>query len=254
MSTCDFTLAEYRRYLSLAVAEGYSFVSFESLDDDHQPTGPEILLRHDVDYAPKFLPPMAAIEAELGVRATYCVHVDCPWYSVETPENRAAITETLDAGHWLGLHFDASSIESDDDARKGVIEDAARLGEVFSRTVHTVSFHMPGRRPVDHLELPGELINTYVPRFFAEIGYVSDSNHNWRGVDLEAVLTRRAHDRLQLLIHPFWWRPLPATMRSKMYELATELGVDPYEIVTPEQWALMEEQERPAASEAADPL
>jgi hypothetical protein len=254
MSRCDFTLDEYRRYLSLAVAEGYSFVSFESLDDPHQHRGPEILLRHDVDYAPKFMPPMAAIEADLGVRATYCLHVDSPWYGVDTPENRAAIAETLDAGHWLGLHFDASSIESDRDARNAVIEQARRLGEVFCRTVHTVSFHMPGRRPVDHLELPGDLINTYAPRFFAEIAYVSDSNHNWRGVDLTDVLTRRAHDRLQLLIHPFWWRPLPATMRSKMHELAADLGVDPYEIITPEQWALMEEQERSAASEAADPL
>ena len=151
MTRCDFTLDEYRRYLSLAVAEGYSFVSFESLDDGHQPTGPEILLRHDVDYAPKYLPAMAAIEADLGVRATYCLHVDSPWYSPETPDNRAAISETLDGGHWLGLHFDASSIESDRDVLSGVTEQANRLGDLFTQTVRAVSFHMPGRRPVDHL-------------------------------------------------------------------------------------------------------
>ena len=254
MTRCDFTLDEYRRYLSLAVAEGYSFVSFESLDDGHQPTGPEILLRHDVDYAPKYLPAMAAIEADLGVRATYCLHVDSPWYSPETPDNRAAISETLDGGHWLGLHFDASSIESDRDVLSGVTEQANRLGDLFTQTVRAVSFHMPGRRPVDHLELPGDLINTYAARFFTEIGYVSDSNHNWRGVDLHDVLTQQAHNRLQLLIHPFWWRPLPGTMRRKMHDLAVELGVDMHEIVTPEQWALMDEQERSAAGEIAEPL
>ncbi len=125
---------------------------------------------------------------------------------------------------------------------------------MFSRTVRAVSFHMPGRRPVDHLDLPSDLINTYAPRFFGEIGYVSDSNQNWRGVDLEDVLRRHAHDRLQLLIHPFWWRPLPGTMRSKMHGLADELGVDMHDIVTPEQWALMDEQERAVTGETADPI
>ena len=161
------------------------------------------------------MPPMSAIEAELGIRATYCLHVDSRWYSVDTPQNRAAIAETLDAGHWLGLHFDASSIQSDAQARDRVVGQARMLGQTFGRDVRVVSFHMPGRRHVDHLELPDDLVNTYASRFFVEIGYVSDSNHNWRGVDLEDVLARRVHDRLQLLIHPFWWRPEAATMRSK---------------------------------------
>jgi hypothetical protein len=243
MTRCDFTLDEYRRYLALAVAEGYRFVSFDSLDEPGERSGPEILLRHDIDYSPMFMPPMSAIEAELGIRATYCLHIDSRWYSIDTPQNRAAIVETLDAGHWLGLHFDASGVASDTDARDRVVEQARSLGEAFARDVRVVSFHMPGRRQVDHLELPDELINTYASRFFVEIGYVSDSNHNWRGVDLEDALARRAHDRLQLLIHPFWWRPEPATMRSKMCALADGIGVDVYEIVTPEQWELMDQQE-----------
>src|SRR3984893_221546 len=211
MMRCQFTLEEYRHYLELALAHGYRFVGFESLDEARAHGSPEILLRHDVDYAPKFMPPMAAIEAQLGVRATYCVHVDSRWYSIEEPGNQQAIATTLDAGHWLGLHFDASSIEADRQARERVAEQARRLGQAFSREVRAVSFHMPGRRRVDHLALPGGLINSYEARFFVDIGYASDSNQNWRGVDLEDVLRRRAHDRLQLLIHPFWWRPLPAS-------------------------------------------
>jgi hypothetical protein len=240
---CEFTLEEYRGYLELAVACGYRFVGFTSLDDRGVRAGPEILVRHDVDYAPRFMPRMAAIEAELGVRATYCVHIDSLWYSIDTPENRAAIADTLDAGHWLGLHFDASSIESDSEVLDRVVEQARRLGQTFSRDVDVVSFHMPGRRPVDHLALPAGLVNTYEPRFFGEIGYASDSNQNWRGVDLEDVLRRRAHDRMQLLIHPFWWRDEPATMRSKIEAFAVEIGVDMDEIVTTEQWQLIQEEE-----------
>lgn len=243
MMRCDFTLREYRRYLAVAIKHRYRFVSFESLDDSGNGRSPEILLRHDVDYAPKFMPPMAAIESELGVRATYCLHIDSRWYSIATPENRSAIAATLDHGHWLGLHFDASSIESDAETRTRIVHQASLLGQEFSRKVRVISFHMPGRRPVDHLALPDGLINTYERRFFTKIGYISDSNHNWRGVDLEDVLRRRTYDRLQLLIHPFWWRPEPATMRLKMQSLADELNIDPHEIVTPEQWQLMEEQE-----------
>jgi hypothetical protein len=243
MTPCYFTLDEYRCYLALAIRKGYRFVSFESLDEPGDRAGPEILLRHDVDYAPEYMPPLAAIEADLGVLATYCVHVDSRWYSIDTAENRTAITETLAYGHRLGLHFDASAIESDAQALEGIVEQARRLTERFSHEVRVVSFHMPGRRRVDHLSLPGRLINTYAPRFFVEIGYVSDSNQNWRGVDLADVLTRRAHQRLQLLIHPFWWRSEPGMMRGKLQGLADELGVDVHEIVTPEQWELIEREE-----------
>jgi hypothetical protein len=241
MTRCDFTLEEYRRYLVLAVEKGYGFVSFESLDDPRRRTGPEILLRHDVDYAPKFMPPLAAVEARLGVLSTYCVHVDSPWYSIDAPENRAAIAETLAHGHRLGLHFDASTIELDSQARDCIVEQASRLAQAFSHEVRVVSFHMPGRRRVDHLSLPSPLINTYAPRFFTEIGYVSDSNQNWRGVDLADVLKRRAYDRFQLLIHPFWWRSKPGTMRRKLEALSDDLGVDIHEIVTSEQWELIEQ-------------
>jgi hypothetical protein len=240
MTRGEFTLDEYRSYLALAVSLGYEFVGFDDLD---HPGEHQIVLRHDIDYAPSFMPPMAAIEAELGVRATYCLDVASAWYSVDAPKNRAAIAETLDAGHWLGLHFDASSIPSDRDVEAGIVDQTRRLGELFSREIRVVSFHMPGRRPVGHLTLPGGLVNTYAQRFFADIGYVSDSNQNWRGVDLEQVLRERAHSRLQLLIHPFWWRPSPVSMRTKLQALADGIGVDVYEIVTPEQWQQIEQHE-----------
>lgn len=243
MTACRFTLGEYREYLTLALAEGYRFVSFESLDNADHHHGGEILLRHDIDYGPAFMRRMAAIEGELGVRATYCVDVESLWYRIETPENRAGIAEVLEAGHWLGLHFSASTIDSDQEVCERILEHAAYLGREFGRDVRVVSFHMPGRRRVDHLELPNGLINTYGPRFFTEIAYVSDSNQNWRGVDFMDVVRRRTHERLQLLIHPFWWRAEPATMRTKLLSLADELGVDPKELVTYEQWAQMKEQE-----------
>jgi hypothetical protein len=247
MTPCSFTFEEYHDYLALALAEGYRFVSFESLaaTDGHHDR--EILLRHDIDYGPLFMRRMAAIEAKLGISATYCLQVDSSWYRIDTPENRAAIAETLDAGHWLGLHFSASEIVSDEEVCDRIAKQAELLGREFSRDVRVVSFHMPGRRRVDHLALPGDRINTYGPQFFTDIGYVSDSNQNWRGVDFPDVVRRRVYDRLQLLIHPFWWRAEPATMRTKLFSLADELGVDPSELITYEQWDQMTQQEATTA-------
>jgi hypothetical protein len=247
VTRCSFTLEEYRDYLALAVAEGYRFVGFESLAEASDLDEPQILLRHDIDYDPRFMPPMAAIEADLGVRATYCIQVDSRWYSVGARDNRAAIAATLDAGHWLGLHLDASEIQSDGEVSERAIAQVRQLSQEFGRDVRVVSFHMPGRRRVGHIALGNGLVNTYDRRFFDDIGYVSDSNQNWRGVDLEAVLRGHAHDRLQLLVHPFWWRSEPASMRRKMQRLSAELGIDMHDIVTPEQWQLMEEQEAAAA-------
>jgi hypothetical protein len=72
---------------------------------------------------------------------------------------------------------------------------------------------------------------------------VSDSNQSWRGADLRGILRERSHERLQLLIHPFWWRREATSLRAKMSELADRLGIRMEEIVTREQWTEIEAQE-----------
>jgi len=160
-----------------------------------------------------------------------------PGHPLESfPEPSEAV---LEAGHWLGLHFDASEISSDADVVTGVERDARRLEALFGHAVTAVSFHMPGRRTVGGIELPDGLVNVYGPRFFEEIAYVSDSNQDWRGTDVEALFAGRAVNRLQLLTHPFWWRESYGTIGEKLEELAAELGVAVEEIATWEQVELI---------------
>ena len=147
--TGAFTLEEYRSLLELALAAGYSFRSF----GDEAEGG--ILLRHDIDYGPVFMSEMASLEAELEVRATYCVQVDSPWYSLDDPASDAAVRAALGAGHWLGLHLDANRLGADEVVRRRVAELASELGERFGTAVRAVSFHMPGRRPLGHLDQIG---------------------------------------------------------------------------------------------------
>ena len=99
---------------------------------------------------------------------------------------------------------------------------------------------MPGRRGVGGVVLPEPLVNTYAPRFFDEIAYLSDSNQDWRGNDDPAALLRaRYAERVQLLIHPFWWRDRYGTIGRKLSELAAELGIPLERIATHEQMELI---------------
>src|SRR5439155_9983657 len=127
------------------------------------------------------------------------------------------------------------------------VEQAALdLEASFAAPVHAVSFHMPTHRPVRHLTPRNGRLNTYAPLFFDRIAYVSDSNQNWRGKDLAAVLTRERPAALQLLTHPVWWRPRFTAMLTVLRELADRLGLDlETDILTPEQRALLNRPARP---------
>ena len=235
-----FTWAQYAEYLHLAASSGYRFAGFEELlgkvDDSDAPV---IHVRHDIDFALRWVLPMAELEREHDVRATYCFLLDSPYYSSADTAFNGTVRSVLELGHWLGLHFDATRIAADEDVARRVADAAESLGQRFGSEVVAVSFHMPGRRPVSHIALPGRLVNTYGPYFFGDIAYASDSNMDWRGTDVVDLLTSRRPARLQLLIHPIWWRATYAPLLDKLLELADDLGVGLDELITDEQLALI---------------
>ncbi len=232
----DFTLARYEQLLRTALDEGYAFVGFCGLDDA---AGPAVALRHDIDFSPRWLAPVAAVEEALGIRSTWCLQPSATNYRWDGPAMRAAVEPLLAAGHELALHFDANACGDEAGIVDGVRREASMLAAAYGVEVRVVSFHQVGRRMLSHLELPPPYVNTYAPRFFSEIGYVSDSNMHWRGKDLEAILRGREHRRLQVLTHPMWWREEPVTLLEAMRELAAETGIDVEELLTPEQRALI---------------
>lgn len=193
-----------------------------------------LLLRHDIDDRPQWIEPMARVEAQRGAVSTYCLQVRSRFYGLDDEADRA-VRVLLDCGHELGLHFDSSVMASDDAVLEGVIREVALLEARYETTVRVVSFHMPGVRPVGHIELPASLINTYAPRFFTEIAYLSDSNQNWRGKDPETEL-RRAR-RIQFLTHPTLWSGRP--LRAILAEQAARLGTTVEALATDDQKAVM---------------
>jgi hypothetical protein len=196
-----------------------------------------LLLRHDIDDRPRWIEPMAAVEAEQDAVATYCLQVRSPFYPLDMEADRA-VAALLDHGHELGLHFDSSGMASDDEVIEAVAREAEQLEQRYDTPIRVVSFHMPGVRPVGHLELGEHRINTYAPRFFREIGYLSDSNQNFRGKDPETEL--RTARRLQFLTHPTLWSG--RSLREILEEQATRLGTTVDALATEDQKLVLEQQ------------
>lgn len=243
----DFTLARYAQLLEIAGECGYRFVRFSELGDEaggnargnegNGDVARAIALRHDIDYDPAFVAAVSAIEREAGVVATYCFQPDSLTYSIDGAPAREAVETIIRDGHDLGLHVDITAV-ADADVHGVVTREDDAMAARFGVRPAAVSWHMAGRRHAGHLEFE-DLVNTYAPRFFGEIGYVSDSNQSWRGRDLGAILRAGEHDRLQILTHPIWWRAQPVGLLDAMTDLAASTGVALDALLTPEQRELL---------------
>jgi hypothetical protein len=242
--TCEekiepFTWKAYDLCLSAALEAGYRFTNFASLAGNASlPDEPFVLLRHDIDYDPVWVPPISTLEATKGIQSTYFFQTDSPFYQLENSETLAVIQQALQQGHGLGLHFDANQIEDDKQIIERVDEAARELESRFQTSIPAVSFHMPGYRNIKHLRLKNNRINTYGPLFFENIEYVSDSNQNWRGKDILQIFRERRSERIQLLTHPIWWRESYKPFHAKIEELAAKLDIRVDDILTSEQRAL----------------
>lgn len=200
--TADFTAAGYAALLAAFRARGYEVRGYGDAD----PTRRHLLLRHDLDMSIDAALPIAALEAEAGVKATYFVLLRTEMYNAQSAASARALSTIARHGHAIGLHLDASLYADEDAALEAAAAaECAMLERIVGRPVATISFHRPAPRLRGR---PGGLAgrrHAYEPRFFAEMGYCSDSRGAWHHghpLDHPAVAAGRA---LQLLTHPIWW-------------------------------------------------
>lgn len=201
----SYTPSAYRAFLESLLEEGYAFSGFEELPER------VVVVRHDVDLSPRRALAMAREEADLGVRTTYCFMLSTPSYNLL--EHVETLSEIRSLGHDVALHFDTHHYW---EGRPGTrtLEAAVRrecetLGRLLGTTVETVSFHMP---PKWVLETAFEgFENTYQPRFFGDIEYVSDSRQKWRASE---PFPDERPDQLQMLVHPGLWTSENRSMKD----------------------------------------
>lgn len=198
---CSFTLEHYREILTAALESGYRFQGF------HQPfanTTRTVFLRHDLDICIEEAFEMAALEAELEIKATYFVLVNSPLYNPFAEDSLELLRGLQVKGHWVGLHIDLSSLPV-----KQPVEIEKRIGEMLNfyqsqiSLVPVVSFHRPTSDILDRDF--NTFISTYSPRFFSEVKYLSDSRGVWREGCPCQVLKEGRYPILQILVHPIWW-------------------------------------------------
>ena len=210
----------YRTLAAELFARGYEVAGYGGVD----PAARQVVWRHDVDLSLDYALEVARWNADLGIAATFFVMVSNPFYNLFEASAKTALRDIAALGQSVGLHFDASVYEPEGlDA--GAAREAAILADVLGGPVEMLSFHRPARHLIGTNEPVGGLAHAYMPRYFSDMGYSSDSRGAWHHghpLDHAAVGEGRA---LQLLTHPVWWVLEGETAADKLKRfVATRLG------------------------------
>jgi hypothetical protein len=215
MVQLGFELRSYEDLLRTGIEAGYKFVSFAKIGKEASVRS--CLLRHDVDSELLGCGGMLDIEKSLGVTATYFLMVRSTAYNLFSVEATAMVARMLRDGHRIGLHFMGERCEGKSIAFivEEVLRETRWLEQEFSIKADAVSFHQPTQAILDaQIAIPG-LANTYNVSQMAPYFYVSDTNMTWRHEHPWDIFSRGLHERLQLLIHPMWWTPVPLETLDK---------------------------------------
>jgi hypothetical protein len=209
-----FTLEHYRALLQAAKESGYRFALFEE-----PAQGRAVYLRHDVDNSIDDALTIAGAEAELGVRSSFLFLLRSKNYNLLAGDSIAKVRSIAEFGHAVGLHF--SREPGDEPAGtplplpERIRTDAALMAQAVGLPVRLFSFHNPAGRDEFQVDVPG-LINSYAPRFFGDIKYLSESNFRWReGCPCEIFRSGR-YPVMQILIHPMTYCDLLRTDRDAL--------------------------------------
>jgi hypothetical protein len=215
MTPDNFVLSSYQKILEIALENKYEFLGFDQIGQESSPYS--CLLRHDVDSELWNCRPMADIEADLGIAATYFVMLRSTSYNLFCLESKKAIERLLEKGHHIGLHLMGELYEeySSELLAEKVLAEVDTVQDELGINIEAVSFHHPGEAVLNNDIYIGSLVNTYNSIQMADYFYVSDSNMIWQHEHPAEIFSRRLYPRLHLLIHPMWWTLEPMSLKDK---------------------------------------
>jgi len=222
MVSDNFLLSTYQEILAIALKSKYEFLGFDQIGQESSPYS--CLLRHDVDSELWNCGPMAEIEANLGISATYFVMLRSTSYNLFCIESRNMIERLIDTGHHIGLHLMGELYEEDDTEvlAEKVLAEVDTFQLELGVKIKAVSFHHPGKTVLNNDISIGSLINTYNRVQMADYFYVSDSNMIWQHEHPAEIFSSRLYPRLQLLIHPMWWTLKSMSLKEKWLNVLDE--------------------------------
>lgn len=226
-SSGDFRYTYFRHMLNTARRNFTAHRLCEATDVLPNTGSPILFLRHDIKMSLHKALPMAEIEHEYGMPATYMVRTDSLLYSLTERQARILLLELVQMGHEVGLHFDLAHemLRSPSFLRlvEAEIQVACdRIEQIICRPVRSLSF----QRALPLLFGGPLLINGHINADGQELREwcISDSGGKWRDGDPLAQLKRPGGAALQLILHPIWWgdeRMLAPQRLQEFFDFAT---------------------------------
>jgi hypothetical protein len=218
----DFTLLRYKQYLS-AIKQSWDVISFDEINNNNLNGKPKALIRHDIDLSLHQSLKMAKLEHELGIKATYFIHLQNEFYNVLEIESQHMIRNIITLGHDIGVHFDINAyskkINKSEDIDYWASFEKNIYEQLFNCNVKTLSFHNPTLTNIEFnqkVDTVGGMLNTYSSVIFDHFKYISDSNGHWRFDKMDDFLVNNKQKNIQFLSHPGWWLNKDLKPRKKI--------------------------------------
>jgi hypothetical protein len=200
MSNCDFTYTHYIETLKKA-KETHAFYNFGNFPEN--PDRRFVLLRHDVDAQVQKALKMAKIDHDMGIPATFFIRIHGP-YNPFRRFSYEGILEIAKLGHEIGLHYEPVFYTRYGlPVEETILFEIELLGRMLNTKIKSIAPHMPSLSTPTMTSLKEKFNDPYLPKFFTQIKYISDSNKRWR----EDCMCRWIEqcDRIQVALHPHWW-------------------------------------------------
>jgi hypothetical protein len=221
-----FSLELYRKTLERAKELGYRFPTVSELRQGSQSYNRFLLLRHDIDVAPRYALRMARLEHEFGVRSSYYVLLHSIYYNPAAPPHWEALREIISMGFEVGLHYETDFFEKRGlEPLPGVLRDVAALEHILQIRIRSVSQHRPASSSFLR-ELNEHYVDAYNHDLMHNVRYISDSGFKWRKETLWDLLG--AEERIHALVHPVTWTfhdlDMAGTYRRASEEITREIA------------------------------
>ena len=168
-----------------------------------------IILRHDVDLDIVAAYELAKIEAEYDIGATYFFMMTSPTYNIYSKRVRNTLSNIVDLGAEIGLHFDPTMYiyDSESGLERHVEREVDQLADASGYEIKSVSLHNPsllGFRPIF-----AKFNNAYDKRIFADDRYISDSRMIFNEKNIYDFVKGVADHPVQILLHPMHYSNEP---------------------------------------------
>ena len=218
----QFTYGEYERLLDI-VKTGRRNLHFSDFRNSDTPQS-FFILRHDIDFSLSAALEMARFEAERGVRATYFLLLSSEHYNLLSKGCCLVPRQLVDLGHEVGLHYDVQAMSERDnsDLHTQLQYEIDILSKLTGCPIQSVAMHNPSIYGDDPFAGDTHFINAYDPQFTKTIAYYSDSCGAWRDDTYDVFSRSTIPDKLQLLIHPFFWAATPGDRWERLNKWVDE--------------------------------